>query len=198
MSDGEASNRRIFVMGSNIVSDTPLSTSTVSPRQGPSAAEVVLLLQTAFPNTWERQLRNYLGDTNPADLPPAEFDRFTDHVFWLVTQTGIKDPAAWLAFRAQLDATVAPVELEFPVENGGIPAQQHTAGPEPTNPARCRRRPPAVAKSRSKNLQRKSRKPTESFRLSACGLSSTVSRNVPSYSKQLAKQASTAKRLNIG
>jgi hypothetical protein len=62
-------------------------------RQGASsAADVVRLLQTAYPNAWENHLRN-LGVTAPADLPPAELDRFTERVFWHVRQTGIKDPA---------------------------------------------------------------------------------------------------------
>ena len=112
-----------------------MSTTTLSPRQ-PSAADVVQLLQTAFPNAWERHLRNFLGVTAPADLPPAELARFTDHVFWLVKQTGIKDPAAWLAFqRAEREATmapVAPVQLEAPVEIAGdIPVQRGSVEHEP-------------------------------------------------------------------
>jgi hypothetical protein len=108
-----------------------MSTSIPSPRLGPSAADIVLLLQTAFPNAWERPLRNFLGGTAPADLPPAELARFTEHVFWLVKQTGIRDPAAWLACRAQLDASMAPVELGSPVEVGNIPAERDCAELEP-------------------------------------------------------------------
>ncbi len=81
-------------------------------RQAPSAADVVRLLQTAYPNAWEKHLRN-LGVTAPADLPLAELVRFTDRVFWLVRQSGIKDPAAWLANLARVEATVAPVEPEL-------------------------------------------------------------------------------------
>jgi hypothetical protein len=85
-------------------------------------------VQTAYPNAWEKHLRN-LGVAAPADLPPAELARFTEHVFWLVRQTGIKDPAAWLAAdRARVEATmapVAPVQLEAPVEIvGDIPVQR--------------------------------------------------------------------------
>jgi hypothetical protein len=127
-----------------------MSTTTPLPRQGPSAADVVRLLQTAFPNAWERHLRN-LGVTAPADLPPAELDRFTERVSWLVKQTGIKDPAAWLAFhRAQLEATmapVAPIEFEAPLEiAGNIPAQRDCAEFEPVklgvDPAKTSSAPP--------------------------------------------------------
>ncbi len=100
-------------------------------RQGPTAADVVHLLQTAFPKTWERYLRNHLGVTDPADLTPAELARFTDHVVWLVKQTGIRDPAAWLAYRAQLDATMSPVERGSPVEISDRPAQRASAEREP-------------------------------------------------------------------
>src|SRR5439155_9848703 len=108
-----------------------MSINTPSPRQGPTAADVVQLLQTAFPKAWERHLRNRLGATDPAELTPAELARFVDHVFWLVKQTGIRDPAAWLAFRAQRDATMAPVERGSPVEIGDIAAQRKSAEREP-------------------------------------------------------------------
>jgi hypothetical protein len=112
-----------------------MSTTTLSPRQGSSAAGVVRLLQTAYPNAWEKHLRN-LGVAAPADLPPAELARFTERVFWLVRQTGIKDPAAWLAAdRARVEATmapVAPVQLEAPVEIvGDIPVQRDSVELEP-------------------------------------------------------------------
>ena len=68
-----------------------MSTITPSPQQGPRAADVVQLLQIAFPNHWEKHLRNY-GVTDPGNLPPAELAQFTDHAFWLVKQTGIKRP----------------------------------------------------------------------------------------------------------
>ena len=77
---------------------------------------------TAFPRNWEKHLRN-LGVTDPADLPPAELAQFTDRVFWLVKQTGIKDPAAWLVTHRTLEeartAPVVPVELKSPVEIAG-------------------------------------------------------------------------------
>jgi hypothetical protein len=48
----------------------------------------------AYPKHWEKHIRNFLGDIAPADLPPAELAQFTDHVFWLVKQTGLREPAA--------------------------------------------------------------------------------------------------------
>jgi hypothetical protein len=109
-------------------------TSSSEVRKNPCAADVVAMLQTAYPKTWEKLLHISLGDTAPAALPPAEFGRFTDHVFWLVKQAGIKNPPAWLAYRAQLEAAVAPaapVELKSPVEIGDIPVQRHSAELEP-------------------------------------------------------------------
>ena len=76
-----------------------MSTTTLSPRRGPSLSDLVQLLQTAFPKTWENHLHN-LGVSTKGDLTSAELARFTERVFWEVKQTGIKDPAAWLAFRA--------------------------------------------------------------------------------------------------
>src|SRR5205807_10482991 len=112
-----------------------MSTPALSPRQGPIAAHVVQLLQTAYPKHWENHIRNFLshnnlGDVAPADLPPAELARFTDHVFWLVTQTGLREPAAWLEHHRAQDANmapVAPVQLATPVETaGGRPVQRHS------------------------------------------------------------------------
>ena len=68
-----------------------MSTTTPSQQQGHRAADLVRLLQTAFPRDWEKHLR-ILGVTDPADLSPAELAKFTDEVFWRVTQTGIKRP----------------------------------------------------------------------------------------------------------
>ena len=88
-----------------------MKTNSPSPRPSPTVALVVALLQEAYPKTWERLLRNRLGAADPADLTPAEFAGFTEHVFWLVKQTGIRDPTAWIACRARLDAQAAPTKL---------------------------------------------------------------------------------------
>ncbi len=55
-------------------------------------------------------------------------------VFWLVKQTGIKDPAGWIAFhRAQSEAMapVASAELKAPVEGAGDIPEQWTVELEP-------------------------------------------------------------------
>jgi hypothetical protein len=71
----------------------------------PVPAELLALLETAFPRDWQRHLHNFLGDADPADLSPDKLSRFTEHVFWLVKHTGLKDPAAWIVcHRARLEA----------------------------------------------------------------------------------------------
>src|SRR6202035_3718223 len=55
-----------------------------------------------------------------------------------------------------------------------------------------------AANPRIKNCPRKSRKPAECYRLSACELSSTALRKCPYLTTQLPKRAFIAKHLNIG
>ena len=113
-----------------------MSTTTPSHQQGHRAADLVQLLQTAFPRDWKNHLR-ILGVTDPADLSPAELAKFTDEVFWRVTQTEIKDPAAWLVtHRARMEASTAPlipVELKAPVETAAddISVQRDSVELEP-------------------------------------------------------------------
>ena len=108
------------------------------------------------------------------------------------------------------ELTSLPTPVKANVPNGSTKAEllAHRGGheevmePRPeTTPSRRRAAnevAAAIANSRSKNCRQKSRKPAESFRLSACGLSSTASRNIPSYPTQLLRRAFTAKRLSIG
>jgi hypothetical protein len=107
------------------------STLAALTRQGVTVAHILQLLQTAFPTAWERHLRNRLGATRPADLTHAQLAEFTDHVFWMVKQTGIKDPAAVLAFWAQLDAKKAAAKLVAPAEMADIAAERKSAEREP-------------------------------------------------------------------
>jgi hypothetical protein len=118
-----------------------MSTITPSPGQS-SMADVVLMLQTAYPRDWENHLRNFFGASVPADLPPAELARFTERVSWMVKQAGIKDPAGWLAFqRAQEEkkkekeaamALAAAIEWEALIETGDeTPIQRDSVEPEP-------------------------------------------------------------------
>jgi hypothetical protein len=82
-----------------------MSTTTLS--RLPSVSELEQLLQTAFPmhpTHWQNHVRA-LGLSR--DLPPEELARVTEHVFWIVRQMGIKDPATWLANRARLNAVGA-------------------------------------------------------------------------------------------
>jgi len=110
------------------------STLAALMRQGVTVAHIVQLLQEAFPKHWQQHLRNRLGATHPADLTPAALAEFTDHVFWLVKQTGIRDPAAVLAYRAQLDAKEAAAKLGAPAEMADIAAERKSAEREPVAP----------------------------------------------------------------
>ena len=101
-------------------------------------ADVVLMLQTAYPRDWENHLRNFFGASLPADLPPAELARFTERVSWMVKQAGIKDPAGWLAFQRDQEekkkekeaamALAAAIEWEALIET---PIQRDSVDPEP-------------------------------------------------------------------
>ena len=81
-----------------------MHSETVIPQPAPSAAELLALLeaayQVAFRTDWEMRvrgvLRNFLGDTDPADLSPDKLSPFTEHVFWLVKRTGIVGDPEWL------------------------------------------------------------------------------------------------------
>jgi hypothetical protein len=79
-------------------------------------ASILRLLQLACPRDWQLHLRN-MGVSASADLPPAELDRIMDRVSWMVRQTGIKDPAAWIAFdMARVEAAPASVKPEAPLK----------------------------------------------------------------------------------
>ena len=92
---------------------------------------VVQMLQAACPNHWQTVLRNSLGSTSPAHLTPAEFAKFTEHVFWVVKQYGIKDPAAFLTYQVQLEAEAAPAKFGSPPKIGDIPVQSKSSEREP-------------------------------------------------------------------
>jgi hypothetical protein len=116
----------------NVANGDPVLAALI--REGVTVAHIVELLQTAYPKAWEQHLRNRLADTDPADLTPAELAKFTNHVFWLVKQAGIREPAAWLVFRAKTDAKAAPAapaKLKCPVEISDVAAQQKSAEREP-------------------------------------------------------------------
>jgi hypothetical protein len=63
-----------------------MRSNTVIQQPAPSAAELLALLETAcqiaFPTDWEmrvrRVLRDFLGDTDPADLSPDKLSPFTE------------------------------------------------------------------------------------------------------------------------
>jgi hypothetical protein len=98
-------------------------------------AGLVRLLQTTYAKDWENHLRNFFGGSVPADLPPAELARLTEHVFWLVKQTGLRSPATWLEWAQQeaAIASAAPIKSAAPIERGGD--QPEAIDPEPVKPA---------------------------------------------------------------
>lgn len=92
------------------------------------------LLQTAFPKNWEQHLRNLLatlGVTDRADLTPAQFAEFRDKIFWMVKQTGIKDPAGWISHRAQLKLKEVAPKLKPLAPVADTVAQPKSADCEP-------------------------------------------------------------------
>jgi hypothetical protein len=92
---------------------------------------MVRMLQIAFPKDWEKHLHN-LGVTASANPPPADLDRIMEHVFWMVRQTGIKDPAAWIAFdMAREEAASASVEPEAPLIAFPVAVPQNRVELEP-------------------------------------------------------------------
>jgi hypothetical protein len=79
-------------------------------------ASMVRMLRIAYPNTWEKHLKN-LGVTASANPPPADLDRIMERVFWMVPQAGIKNPAAWMTFDMdRVEAASASVEPEIPLK----------------------------------------------------------------------------------
>jgi hypothetical protein len=106
-------------------------------------ASMVRMLQTAYPKNWQAHLDN-LGLTASPDLPPADFDPIMERVSWMVRQSGIKHPAAWIKFDMnwceaasasvepgvppKVAARQYPVELE-PVKLGTVPAKTSGASP---------------------------------------------------------------------
>lgn len=106
---------------------TLASLTTTQPRPVGQSGHVVQMLQEACPKHWQTVLRNSLGSTNPANLTPTEFAKFTEHVFWVVKQYGIRDPAAFLTYQVQLEAEAAPAQFGSPPKIGDIPVQSKSA-----------------------------------------------------------------------
>ncbi len=95
---------------------------------------VLRLLRIAYPRDWELHLRN-MGVQASADLPPADLDRIMERVFWMVRQTGIRNPAAWIATdMARAEVALASVEAEAPLKV----ARPVTARPNPVEPDKLR------------------------------------------------------------
>jgi hypothetical protein len=93
----------------------------------PTAAQLVQLLQTAYPVNWQQLLHARLGAygiTDPAELMPAKLAEFRDDVFRAAKQTAIKDPAAWIFHRAQ-------VEPKAPVSKTGSTGQVKASAGHP-------------------------------------------------------------------
>jgi hypothetical protein len=101
-------------------------------REGPTATQLVELLEAAYPINWKQLLCRRLaaiGVTHPADLTPAQLAKFGDEIFRAAKQAGIQDPAGWIADRAQLPAQADVPRLRC-TEEGYAPAiQPKSAGP---------------------------------------------------------------------
>ena len=101
-------------------------------REGPTVAQLVALFLTAHPINGEQLLDRRLvslGVTDPADLTPDKLAEFRDHVFRSAKQAGIKDPAAWILHRAQVEPTVS--KSQCPVQVKATAGQPKSAASEP-------------------------------------------------------------------
>jgi hypothetical protein len=88
-------------------------------RECPTAAQLVELFQAAYRINWAQLLGQRLctlGVADPADLTPAKLAEFRDYVFWSAKQAGIKDPAAWISDRAQVDPKAPGPKLRRSVQ----------------------------------------------------------------------------------
>ena len=110
--------------------DTPVANGDPA-KPSWTVRHVVQMLQAACLQNWQAVLRNSLGSANPANLTPGELAKFTDHVFWVVKQNGIRDPAAYLAYQVQFEAEAAAAKLEPSLKIGDIAAQSKSAGARP-------------------------------------------------------------------
>ena len=99
-----------------------MSSNTVTEQFIPGAADLLALLaaayETAHPTDWKKRLHNllhnWLGDTDPADIPRNKLIRFWEQVFFDVKQKGVHDPGGWIArHRAQF---------------GGVKERKHDGG----------------------------------------------------------------------
>ena len=79
----------------------------------------------------------------------------------------------------------AKAELLSPAKAAMSEAEEPKTETTPLEATGHKRGPGGGRQQRSKTRQRETRKPAPSFRLSACGLSSTASRNIPSKAAQL-------------
>ncbi len=101
-------------------------------REGPTVPQLVELFQTAHPISWEQLLPKHLGSlgvTDLADLTPAKLAEFRDHVFSSAKQAGIKNPAAWILHRAQVEPKVS--KSQRPVQVKATAGQPKSAESEP-------------------------------------------------------------------
>jgi hypothetical protein len=104
-------------------------------RECPTAAQLVELLQTAYPLNWEQLLPKRLGALGVAEvneLTSSKLTKFRDQVFWSAKQAGFKDPAAWISHRAHLQPKAAPSPtLRPPVQGGDTEGQSKSGEREP-------------------------------------------------------------------
>ncbi len=104
-------------------------------REGPTVAQLVELFLTAHPINGEQRLHRCLGSlgvTDPADLTPDKLAEFRDLVFRSAKQAGIKDPAAWILHRVQVEPKVSksqcPVQLKATTGQPKSPERAGRAG----------------------------------------------------------------------
>jgi Helix-turn-helix domain len=99
--------------------------------EGVTLAHIIALFQEAYPVNGVQLLRARLGATHPANLAPPELAEFIKYMLEALKSAGIRDPAAMLVLRAQLDAKEATAKLVAPAEMADIAAEKKSAEREP-------------------------------------------------------------------
>jgi hypothetical protein len=99
--------------------------------EGVTLAHIFALFQAAYPVNGEQHLRARLGATRPANLAPTELAELIKYMLAALKSAGIRDPAANLAYRVQLEAEAAAAKLGSSAATGDVAAERKSDGHVP-------------------------------------------------------------------